>query len=99
ALAQMGKMITGEPMTPKSRHENTVTLEEYRADQDKDKPGVSREAAGLLNKADGRNKTVAASTTAPPPSMDAVTSTVPRPQTEALRAPAKTKTTEFKDEK
>jgi len=97
ALAQMGKMITGESMTPKSRHENTMALEEYRADQDK--PGASREAAGLLNKADGRNKTVAASTVAPPPAMDAVTSTVPRPQTEALRAPAKTKKTEFKDEK
>src|SRR5438105_2632278 len=97
ALAQMGKMITGESMTPKSRHENTVALEEYRADQDK--PGASREAAGLLNKADGRNKTVAASTVAPPPSMDAVTSTAPKPQTEALRAPTKTKKTEFKDEK
>src|SRR5437588_459105 len=97
ALAQMGKMITGESMTPKSRHENTVALEEYRGDQDK--PGASREAAGLLNKADGRNKTVAASTVAPPPAMDAVTSTAPKPQTEALRAPAKTKKTEFKDEK
>src|SRR5437868_12490460 len=40
ALAQMGKMITGESMTPKTRHESTMALEEYRADQDK--PGASR---------------------------------------------------------
>src|SRR5207302_2316858 len=32
ALAQMGKMITGESMTPKTRHENTVALEEYRSE-------------------------------------------------------------------
>src|SRR3954465_6191273 len=30
ALAQMGKMITGESMTPKTRHENTVALKQYR---------------------------------------------------------------------
>src|SRR2546423_839759 len=97
ALAQMEVMSPGESMTPKSGNENRVALEKSRATQEK--PGGSREAAGLLNKADGRNKTVSASTVAPPPSMDAVTSTAPKPQTEALRAPAKTKKTEFKDEK
>src|SRR6266404_7403709 len=34
ALAQMGKMITGESTTPKLRHENSIALEEYRTDQD-----------------------------------------------------------------
>jgi anti-sigma factor RsiW len=40
ALAQMGKMLTGESMAPKSRHDNTIALQEYRAEQDK--PGASR---------------------------------------------------------
>ena len=102
ALAQMGRMITGESMTPKTRHENTVALEEYRSDHDK--PGASRES-GVFGKTDGRTKTTDISTTvnAPPPvpPTDAVTSTVPKPQTEALRAAGltKTKKAEFKDEK
>jgi transcription antitermination factor NusA-like protein len=97
ALAQMGKMITGESMTPKTRHENTVALEEYRRDQDK--PGMTREN-GVLAKTEGRTKTVQiAATPAPPPSLDAVASTAPNPQSQALRAPTKTKKTEFKDEK
>src|SRR5438477_4708931 len=101
ALAQMGKMITGESMTPKTRHENTVALEEYRSDQDK--PGATREN-GTFAKTDGRAKTADVSTlSAPPPAppMDAVRSTVPKPQTEALRAAGltKTKKNEFKDEK
>src|SRR4051794_36614313 len=70
---------------------------------DQEKPGATRETAGVLSKADGRNKTVAPSTVAPapPPSVDAVTSTVPKPQTEALRAAGltKAKKNEFKDEK
>src|SRR3954470_9238474 len=79
ALAQMGRIITGESMTPKTRHENTVALEEYRRDQDK--PGATRDNA-VLAKTDGRMKTAEASTvSAPPPApppMDAVTSTVPK---------------------
>src|SRR6478672_3519558 len=36
ALAQMGRMITGESMmTPKTRNEKTAALTEYRSDQDK----------------------------------------------------------------
>ena len=101
ALAQMGRMITGETMTPKTRHENTVALEENRRDQDK--PGATRDS-GVFAKTDGRTKGAdVAALTAPPPAppMDAVTSTVPRPQTEALRAAGltKTKKTAFKDEK
>src|ERR1043165_2139028 len=82
ALAQMGKMITGESMTPTTRHENTVALEEYRRDQDK--PGATRES-GVLAKTDGRTKTADVPALPPPPSTtqslgyDAVTSTVPKP--------------------
>ncbi|MFZ1220131.1 MAG: DUF4349 domain-containing protein [Chthoniobacterales bacterium] len=72
ALAQTGKMITGESMTPKSRHDNTLAFKEYGADQDK--PGASQEASGLLSKADGRTKAMAPSTVPPPaPPKDAAT--------------------------
>jgi hypothetical protein len=67
ALAQMGKMLTGESMAPKTSHENTVALENYRSDQDK--PGATRDA-GVLSKTDGRTKGAdlgAQTTTAPPP--------------------------------
>jgi hypothetical protein len=63
ALAQMGKILTGESMTPKARTENSVALNEYRSDQDK--PGATRDS-GVLAKTDGRTKALA-STTAPPP--------------------------------
>ncbi|HKP02372.1 MAG TPA: DUF4349 domain-containing protein [Chthoniobacterales bacterium] len=98
-LAQMGKMLTGEfSMTPKTPYDVTVAFNQAPTEQEK--PGASREADGLLSKADGRTKNVAPSTVAPPPPpMDAVTSSAPRPQTEALRAPVKTKKAEFKDEK
>src|SRR5438270_12601809 len=48
ALAQMGKMITGESMTPKTRHEDYVSnqVESRLRESDQDKPGASREAAG-----------------------------------------------------
>lgn len=98
ALAQTGKMITGESATPRERRENPVALEEYRSDQDK--PGANRDT-GVFAKTDGRTKTLNPVTSAPPPAppMDAVTA--PKPQTEALRAAGltKTKKTEFKDEK
>ncbi|MFL6518693.1 MAG: DUF4349 domain-containing protein [Chthoniobacterales bacterium] len=103
ALAQMGRIITGESMAPAPRHENTVALQEYRSDQDK--PGATRDAGGVLSKSDGRNKTLAPSAVAPAPPpqppVDAVTTTVPKPQTEALRATGltKAKKSEFKDEK
>jgi len=98
ALAQMGKMITGESATPKLRHENSVALDEYRSDQDK--PGAKRES-GVLAKTDGRTKTldISAQSPAAPPPLDSVTSAAPKPQTPALRAMAKTKKAEFKDEK
>jgi hypothetical protein len=98
ALAQMGKMITGESATPKLRHENSVALEEYRSDGDK--PGASRES-GVLSKTDGRTKALDVSAQSPPapPPLDSVTSTAPKPQTEALRTMTKTKKAEFKDEK
>src|SRR3954462_14022776 len=40
ALAQMGRMLTGEAMTPQIRTEKSAALMEYRSDQDK--PGASR---------------------------------------------------------
>ena len=76
ALAQTGKMITGESPTPKLRRDNSVALADYRSDQDK--PGETR-AAGMLAQDDGRARTVAenlkpASVPPPaPPPMDAVT--------------------------
>ena len=99
ALAQLGKTLTGESMTPKPRQESTVALEEYRSDQEK--PGATRDAAGLLSKTDGRTKTVAPSTVVPPPpppSLDAVTSSAPK-QNEQVRVTARNKKAEFKDEK
>lgn len=102
ALAQMGKMITGEGMTPKAPYQNTVALAEYRRDEDK--PGATRDS-GVFAQSDGRTKTAeVAALNAPPPApppMDAVTSTVPKPQSQALRAAGltKTKQAEFKDEK
>ena len=99
ALAQMGKMITGESTTPKTRLENSVALEEYRSDQDK--PGASREN-GVLAKTDGRTKALDVSAQSPPPpapSLSSVTSTAPKQLNEQLRAMAKSKKTESKDEK
>jgi Domain of unknown function (DUF4349)/Putative zinc-finger len=99
ALAQMGRMITGESATPKSPHENSVALEEYRSDQDK--PGATRDS-GVLSKTDGRTKALDVSAKSPPPpapSLNSVAATAPKPQDEQLRAMTKTKKTEFKDEK
>jgi hypothetical protein len=81
ALAQMGKMITGESATPKTPRENTVALEEYRSDQDK--PGASKDVAGLLSKTDGRTRTVDTSVTTPPP--PAPPENEPAPPVESLR--------------
>jgi Domain of unknown function (DUF4349) len=99
ALAQMGRMLTGESMTPASRHENSVALNEYRSDQDK--PGATRDG-GVFAKTDGRTNALA-STTAPPPQP------APQKQTETqlpvtvysadTLKPVKTKKAETKDQK
>jgi hypothetical protein len=99
ALAQMGKMITGESATPTlQRRQNSVALEEYRSDQDK--PGANHDS-GVFGKNDGRTKAldVSAQSPAPPPSVDGVTSKALKPQTEALRSAVKPKKAEFNDEK
>src|SRR5882724_370965 len=105
ALAQMGKMITGESMSPKAPREEYVNsrLESALRPNDQDKPAAGEDRA-VFAKKDGRNKTAETTTTtapAPPPSVDAVMSSAPKPQTEALRAAGLTKTKEmpFKDEK
>jgi len=99
ALAQMGRMITGESATPKSRHENSMALEEYRSDQDK--PGTTRDR-GVLSKADGRTKALDVSAQSPPPpapSLNSVAATAPKQPSDQLRAMTKPKKTAFKDEK
>src|SRR6476469_6575417 len=50
ALAQMGRMLTGESMTPQ---QPKTVYQYYRSDQEK--PGETQNAAGLLNKDDGRS--------------------------------------------
>ncbi|MEY2507368.1 MAG: hypothetical protein QOH01_1697 [Verrucomicrobiota bacterium] len=66
ALAQMGKMITGESALPRSRREGPTTVYQYRTDQN------NREETrdiGVLSKTDGQSKgadVVAQTTTAPP---------------------------------
>ena len=113
ALAQMGKMITGESATPKSRQENSMSMLEFRTDQDK--PGASREN-GVLAKTDGRTNSLAATTAPPPPAPQAPTertivthSKVPAAETETALPvttysadtlkPARTKKAETKDQK
>jgi hypothetical protein len=102
ALAQMGKMITGESAAPMQRRDKTAVMSEFA--NDRDAPGARREN-GLLAKTDGRTRTadvVAESPTAPPP---------PPPAQDKLSAPTKsstqlpsavgetkTKNAEFKDQ-
>jgi hypothetical protein len=85
ALAQMGKMLTGESMKPQMRNEKSAALTEYRSDQDK--TGATRDS-GVLAKSDGRTNALA-STTAPPPQPEATSersivthSTIPKAETE-----------------
>jgi Domain of unknown function (DUF4349) len=101
ALAQMGRMLTGESMTPRTRHENTVALSEYRSDELK--PGDTRDS-GVLAKTDGRTKALASTTAPPPPAPE----NEPAAPVESLRqlpsavgnlATTKSKKSAFKDEK
>ena len=76
ALAQMGKMITGESATPMQRPENSVVMSERESDGDK--PGERRDT-GVLSKTDGRSKgaDLVAQTSPPaPPPKDATTERV-----------------------
>ncbi|MEN3368157.1 MAG: hypothetical protein V7609_300 [Verrucomicrobiota bacterium] len=98
ALAQMGKMITGESVVPALRNENLMLMSELQSDRDT--PGESR-VSGVLAKTDGRSKgdhLMAQNPPAPPP-QDKPSVNAPKPQTEALRSVAKTKTNELTDEK
>jgi hypothetical protein len=98
ALAQMGKMITGESATPPQRRENSTVMSDLQSDRDT--PGESR-VSGALSKTDGRSKgadLMAQNPPAPPP-QDKLSLNAPKPQTEALRSVTKTKKNEFKDEK
>lgn len=103
ALAQMGKMITGESATPMQRRESSTVMSELARDRD---TGASR-VSGLLAKTDGRTNgvdLVAQEPPPPPPPQDKPTAEhesplpVTRYSADTLR-PAKTKNAEFKDEK
>jgi anti-sigma factor RsiW len=106
ALAQMGKMITGESASPMQRRETSTVMSEQA--RDRDTPGASR-ASGLLAKTDGRTNgadQAPAEPPPPPPAQDKAESETPLPVTvystevqhrQPSTAP-KTKKTEFKDE-
>lgn len=99
ALAQMGKMITGESATPLQRRENSTVMSELA--RDRDTPGASR-VSGLLAKTDGRTNgadVVAHEPPPPPPPQDKPESplSVTTYSADTLRS-AKTKKAEFKDE-
>jgi anti-sigma factor RsiW len=106
ALAQMGKMLTGESMTPKAPREDVSShVESAFRPNDQDKPGASRDNR-VLAKTDAQTKMADVPAVPPPPpsttqsvGYDAVASTAPKPMSEVLRAPAKTKKMNFKDEK
>jgi Domain of unknown function (DUF4349)/Putative zinc-finger len=98
ALAQMGKMITGESATPIQRREKTA-MSEFRSDADK--PGAGSEN-GLLSNTDGRtastNPTKPNEPPPPPPAQDKLSA----PTKSLRRVPAslaaeKPKEAEFKD--
>ena len=99
ALAQMGKMITGESATPMQRRDKTAMM--FESASDSDAAGARREN-GLLAKTDGRTRTadvVAESPTAPPPPAPAQDKLAAPPLT-LRQAPASvaSKPKEFKDE-
>jgi len=99
ALAQMGKIITGESATPKEGRENPMIMSEF--DSNRNKAGGDQVSSSLA-KTDGRTKAADAVEEEPPPPappLDAVTSTAPKPQTERAAGLTKTKKAEFKDEK
>src|SRR5688572_3110552 len=96
ALAQMGKMITGESAAPMQRREKTAMMSELASDRDA--AGARREN-GLLAKTDGRTATTA-DVTAPPPAPPAQDK-LSAPTKNSRQAPASVATTKpktFKDE-
>ncbi|PZR76311.1 MAG: hypothetical protein DLM73_03100 [Chthoniobacterales bacterium] len=100
ALAQMGRMITGESATPtRSDITNATVLSELQTDAEK--PGARRDF-GVLAKTDGRTKGTDMFAQSPlppaPPPVDTASVNAPKPQTE-LRSIARPKKAEFKDEK
>ena len=101
ALAQMGRMITGESMTPKTRTERTVASKSIAAIRINQVPA---RPAGVLSKTDGR--TIADTSSRLPPAGAACAKTPPLTRRATSRynlqrghAAAKTKKSSFKDEK
>lgn len=95
ALAQMGKMITGEGATPKQRRETSTVLSEPA--NDLDAPGASR-ASGLLAKKDGRTNGADLVAQHPPPAPPAPSPADSLRQLTSTVGDTKSKNAAFKDE-
>jgi len=100
ALAQMGKMITGESATPLQRRDKTAVMSEFASDSDAS--GARREN-GLLAKTDGRTFTADVTAQTPPPPPAPAQDKFSAPTKTLRQAPAslasKPKDAEFRDEK
>ena len=109
SMVQMGRVITGESMTPTARHENGTTLP--ASPLSKSAPGARRDSASLAATTDSRGRGpdasgVVAQNPAPPPAHDKAETESPLPVTvysaEVVSRQASTavapKKTETKDE-
>jgi hypothetical protein len=96
ALAQMGKMITGESATPMQRRETSTVLSEPARDE-RDAPGTSR-ASGLLAKKDGRTNAADLAAQTHPPAPPAPSPAESLRQLPSAVGETKSKEVAFKDE-
>lgn len=100
SMVQMGRMITGESMTPAARHENGTTLP--TSPLSKSAPGDRRDNTSLTAKTDSQGRGADQFATTNSTSVAGIVAQNPAPppaQDIALKAPApKTKKTEDKDE-
>jgi hypothetical protein len=100
SMVQMGRMITGESMTPTARHENGTTLP--ASPLLKSAPGDRRDYTALTAKTDTQGRGADQPATSNSTSVSGIVAQNPAPppaQDIALKAPApKTKKTEDKDE-
>jgi len=100
ALAQMGKMITGETASPRAMGDtpNAALAAEFQ--KRSEAPGAARNVAAQ-SKSD-RTKSADLSTQSqpppPPPAQDTAGITAPKPESQSLRSTAKMKKAQFKDE-
>jgi hypothetical protein len=101
SMVQVGRVITGESMTPAVRREDATTLEE--SGLSKSAPGARRDADVLTAKTDARERGPDRSATSNSTSVAGIVAqnpAPPLPQDIALKAPAtKAKKAESKDER